>query len=428
MTAGFAAHMPDEQLLDLLLNREEREIRLLSHIPTRLANPGQLAQRAKDWALRDVQLNAELPTYSIAGQRAASSSSRPYVGRELPTAVKRPLPGAAPEPALSEPALSEPRHFLTGFTLGREISDKYEHTFARETWWHERYYLRLSYHVGAGIGLRMPFQVKADIRDEAAPLPARLTGANRLPLRPGMAASDRRAPETAPSNVSANLKRQVSVAIKPEDLKDAWSAVGLDQGKYFQGREFVLEFDAGCSLKVAIPGPNPPPLKCPTTSVQESQDILPAIGQNTERLGPVWIVDGQVWGLGVNAGIGGAYLDLGLAANLTDGRFSLQISPFTGNRIEGPSGSDLIFTSGSPLSFSLLPQSGGTPAGFVLEKPRYQVTAEISPAVRGRVNIDLGLYEFNKTVGPFILDMVSLDQTFELSHHEGTVARHRFPL
>lgn len=423
VTAGFAAHMQDEQLLDLLLNHGERDIRLLSHIPTRLVDPKLLAQSAKDWALRDIQLNAEMPIYSIVPQGTPSSPSRPYEGRELPAVVKRPLPVSAPDPALSEP-----RHFLTGVTLGREIRDKYEYTFARESWWHDRYYLRLSYHVGAGIGLRMPFQVRAETSGVATALPPRIAGDNRLSPRPGMGTLNRPTPASVPSNVSANRKREVSVVIRPEDLKDAWSAVGLDQGKYFEGREFVLEFNAGCSLKVSIPGPNPPPLKCPTPSVQESQDILPAIGQDNTQLGPVWIVDGQVWGLGVNAGIGGAYLDLGLAANLTNGRFTMQISPFPGNQIEGLSGPDLVFSSGNPQRFSLLAQTGDTPSGFVLEKPRYQVTAAISPAARGRVNIDLGIYEFNKTVGPFILDMVRLEQEFELGRHDGTVAKHRFPL
>lgn len=422
VTAGFAAHMQDEQLLDLLLNHGERDIRLLSHIPTRLADPKQLAQRAKDWGLRDIQLSAEMPIYSIVPQGTDSSPSRPYEGRELPAVVKRPLPGPAPDPALSEP-----RHFLTGFTLGREISDKYEYTFANGSWWHDRYYLRLSYHVGAGIGLRMPFQVRAETRDAATTLPPRIAGDNRLSQRAGMGIPNRPAPALAPSNVSANRKREISVEISPEDLKDAWAAVGLDQGKYFQGREFVLEFDAGCGLKAVIPGPDIK-LKCPTPSVHESQDILPAIGQDNRQLGPVWVVDGQVWGLGVNAGIGGAYLDLGVAANLSNGRFTMQISPFPGSQIEGLSGPNLVFSSGNPQRFTLLTQTGNTPSGFVLENPRYQVTAAISPAARGRVNIDLGIYEFNKTVGPFILDMVSLEQEFELGRHDGTVVKHRFPL
>ncbi|HRH81572.1 MAG TPA: hypothetical protein PLW81_11055 [Thiobacillaceae bacterium] len=422
VAARAAAQLSDEELLDLILNYQEREIRLLSHLPTQLADPRQLGQRAQNWDQQDIQLSTALPAYTVSGRPGAASPSLVYAGPRPPAHAV----AAAPGPAQT---LAESRHFLTGFTLGREISDKYEYTFAKGNWWHDRYYLRLSYHVGAGIGLRAPFQVRVEAKEEPVVQPAQpaITPAKPTSIPAGLALANKPKPAAGPTQLSVATHRRVKVSVAPEDLTQAWQGVGLDKSRYFDGREFVLQFGAGCGLKASIPGPNVD-LKCPTPQVNASQDIVPVIGTESTSLPFFTVVPGEVSRLGVSFGISNAWLDLGLASKLNNGRIKLRVSPFQGSQIQNLAGPDLLFDSRAPLSFILTPLSGGTQAGFTLDNPRYRMNAEFSPGVQGRVNLDLGIYEFNKTVGPFILDILSVEQELELGHHEDTVAQHRFQL
>ena len=68
-------------------------------------------------------------------------------------------------------------------------------------------------------------------------------------------------------------------------------------------------------------------------------------------------------------------------------------------------------------------QVPGRRAGFPAGPPRYAFRLEIVPRMRVRVSVDLGIYEFNRTVGPYNIDFLSIGQGFQVGHHVGTVPR-----
>ncbi len=378
VTAGEARTFDDARLLDLALNQGEREVQLVSVIPTQLSDA--------DFKPRVLQRQQE-------GLRFVAPLPRPAPGK-----VEAPAP-AVPPHAIGlkqvSPATAQfpPRYFLTGFTIGREFSDKYEYTFANESWWHDRYYLQLSYHFGAGFGLRFPFSVAVKAE-----------------------------------NAGGAARRNISLSVAPVNVNSAgepaYPLVGLDRGKYFKGKEFVLEVSAGCRFYASIPGPNVN-LNCPSIDERQSRDIDPVIGAARTKLGDLWL-RGEATGLGISAWVGKAVIDLGVGADVTDGRIGLHVAALPDSELQGLGSPDLVLASTSPVRFSVGPRAGAAPFGFVVDRPRYHFRVTIYPEIQARVSVDLGVYEFKETIGPYRIDSLSVAAGFQMPHHAGTVSSHRY--
>jgi len=250
----------------------------------------------------------------------------------------------------------------------------------------------------------------------------RITG-RQLPTHGGQVACQKGMNCGSKANAIKNANITMSVA--PINVNStgqpAYSAVGLPQSKYYDGKEFVLHFSAGCNFKASIPGPDIN-ISCPTIEQDYSRQINPVIGNARTELGALWI-NGEALGLGVNVWAGKASIDFGIQANITNGQIGMIAEGFNGTKIRGSQTSIFKFNSTTPISFDVKNTNGG--AAFQLTKPSYGFDLELLPVTRIKLNLDLGVYELNKTLGPYSIDALSLTlASFSLPHHEGTVKSH----
>jgi len=370
-TVGQAKSMSDEQLVGLLLNGDTRTIRHVSIVPRKATPPGKVSPGTRTFG------------------------ATPMVG--APTAGLAPLPTQTKSgmEVWHGPATAHDReYFLTGGTLGDEISDTWEYTFAAESWWHDRYFVRVDYNLGFGFGLRAPFSVDVSQRS---------TGANT---------------------------RAVAMKVAPVDVDSAglpaYPEVGLSKDYYYGGNEFVLEFDASCHLKVSIPGPDINKA-CPKISKDYSRDIDPVIGSDASEI-KTWWLNGSVTGLGVTVSAASASVDIGLGADVTNGKVGMTVTPLASSQIQGLQAGPVWFTNRDALPFEVKRTAATAEAGFKIHEPRYAFDVRLRPKLRAKVGVDVGIYENDWTLGPWALDFLAVSASFQLEHHARTVAAHEYPL
>ncbi len=376
VTAAQASSMTDEELFDLLINTGARTIHQISVVP---------------------RLNIKADAVDVAGLRGfggklVAAAVDPGLVVQLPA---NPGPKLNPADVMGGASKTFPReYFLTGFTYGREIEDSWEYTFADSTWLTDRYYVRIEYHLGLGFGVRAPFSV--DVK----------------------------------ATSSGTDTRRVELAVAPVNVDTtgapAYQAVGLPGNKTFDGREFVLEFKAGCRLYVSIPGPNIDK-KCPTLDLSYSRDINPVIGNESSNIGDWWL-DGNVTGLALSLAAASVSLDVGLGADVTNGVIGMRASALPGSGFSGWSAGTFALNNRNPLVFTATRTPGTTTAGFRLDQPTYGFDIRVMPKLRAKVKVDVAVYEKTWTLGPWNLGFLSIARNFQLSHHAGTVALHDYPL
>lgn len=375
VTAAQAQQMTDEQLLDLLLNSDARTIQQVSILP-RQPVKGSLGLD---------QFGSKL--------EVATPATGLGVWEQGPalTPVKPGPKGQFDQTAINGKIFPR-KYFLTGFTYGREIEDSWEYTFAGETWLTDRYYVRVAYHLGLGFGVRAPFSV--DVK-------------------------------SIPSGTDG---RKIEMSVAPVDVDTngapAYQAVGLPANKTFDGKEFVLEFKASCSLYVSIPGPNVDK-KCPSIDVGYSRDINPVIGSESSSIGDWWL-NGSVTGLTASVAVASVSLDVGLGADVTNGRVGMRLAALPGSGFTGVTPGALSFTQRSPITFNVTRTPNTAGAGFRLEQPTYGFDIRVMPKLRARVNVDVAIYENTWTLGPYALDFLAISRSFQLTRHDGTVANHDY--
>lgn len=472
-TAQQMLAMGDQRLLEFLLNSDNRKVRLVSVLPTRVYN--------KQTSLNLWSTNTKLKVSKFERPKARVLPLYTAIPK-TPQSTNRPRNQVFPT-----------KYFLTGYTIGREIQDEFEIEFARETLFTDRYFVRFSYNFSVGFGLRFPFSVSVTSEaTDGRPGGLQVAGSNFGNIA-GQSAGNTRSTQPRGTNRRANTGRQqsssaprrantivpsrrgtdpnatnigtsnssgstrgvasqqrptlggqvvcggnncgsrergvksakITMSVTPIDVNSngfpAYGAVGLPQSKYFGGKEFVLEFSAGCEFEASLPGPADININCPTVSKDYSRQIKPVIGSAKAKLGALWI-DGTALGLAVDVWAGKASIDFGIQANLTDGRIGMTAKGFNGTTIRGTQNSTLKFNSPAPISFDVKNTSGTT--AFQLTDPSYGFDLEILPVARIKLNLDLGVYELKKTLGPYGIDALSLSLGFTLPRHEGTVNSH----
>ncbi|HWB78895.1 MAG TPA: hypothetical protein VG755_28230 [Nannocystaceae bacterium] len=367
VTAGEAAAMNDEQLLDLLLNGEGRTIHHVSIVPRVALPPG----------IKPV----------LGALDAALAAGAADTG--LGTGYKF-NPGAVATEALGGGRTFATDYFLTGFTYGKELEDSWEYTIAGATWLTDRYYIHLGYHLSLGFGVRAPFSVA--VKSSGTP-----------------------------------TNKQVSLAVEPVNVDEqgspAYGAVGLPQNKYFDGKEFVLQFTAGCELYVSIPGPNIDK-RCPSIDKSWSRDINPVIGSESSAIADWWL-DGSITGLQLNLAAVKATLDVGLGADVTNGKIGVTMTGIDGAAL-GNGGGAVMMDSRAARVFTMTRAAEATGAKLRLEDPRYAFDLRLRPKLRGKIDLDVSIYEHQWILGPFPLDFLAVAKTFNLTRHDGTVANHDY--
>lgn len=367
VTAGEAAAMNDEQLLDLLLNGEGRTIHHVSIVPRSALPPG----------IKPV----------LGALDAALSTGATDTG--LGTGYKF-NPGAIGAGGFEGGRAFAKDYFLTGFTYGKELEDSWEYTIAGATWLTDRYYIHLGYHLSLGFGVRAPFSV-------------------------------------AVKSTGSATSKQVSLAVEPVNVDEqgspAYPAVGLPQNKYFDGKEFVLQFTAGCELYVSIPGPNIDK-RCPSIDKSWSRDIDPVIGSESSAIADWWL-DGSMTGLQLNLAAVKATLDVGLGADVTNGKIGVTLTGLDGAAF-GSGGGAVMLDSRAARVFTMTRAADATGAKLRLEAPRYAFDLRLRPKLRGKIDLDVSIYEHQWILGPFPLDFLAIAKSFTLTQHDGTVGSHDY--
>jgi hypothetical protein len=367
LTAKQAMDMDDKTLLGALLNTDTRTIHHTSIIPRISNEPTPTPGLGKlDTALVPSAADTGLLQQQSVNDSGVSPADVAQVGGTKEFAT---------------------RYFLTGFTYGRQIEDAWEYTLAGETWLTDRYYVRLAYHLSFGFGVRAPFSI-------------------------GVKSS------------GGGNSRRVDVSVAPIDVDStgspAYQAVGLPANKTFEGKEFVLEFKAGCSFYASVPGPNVDK-KCPSIDKGYSRDVNPVIGAESSAIHDWWL-DGTVTGLSLNFAVVKASIDLGVGADITNGKIRMRATGTNGATV---SMGALSFNSRSAIGFDVT-SGGQSNPGLRLDDPRYGFDLRLRPKIRGKIDIDVAVYERQFIVGPYPLDFLAIARSFELSHHSGTVANHDY--
>lgn len=384
VTAAQALKMDDAQLLDLMLNySSERETHAVSVVPLRLQS-SQVLQGVRLWEQRGTEIGAPLPFIAPAATPKAARLV------PLPGRMERvPMPPVAEMRPVEGMAVAWPtRYLLTGYSFGRQIDEAWEHTFAKKSWWHDRYYVRLSYHVAAAFGIRFPLSLS--VKSSAS---------------------------------QAGAEQSVSLAVAPVDAPangdPVYSAVRLPQEKYFKGKEFVFDFGASATLMASIPGPNVSYKFVMVPGYTKQTDLLPPLAGQRATMAEEWF-PGEATGLSLSVLVGKAAIDLGVAADVTNGKYTLQLAPLDGTSLSGLPPGEVGFSSSQPVQFKVA-RAGSGPYGFMVSQARYHGNLVIVPQARARVGIDLGIYEWKDTIGPLRLDSLAFGMDFELPPHEGTI-------
>lgn len=378
ITAAQASAMDDRRLLDFVLNGEEQNIRFVSIIPLKLS-PDDITARV------------------LKGDREILKFLAPLAPRGD---LRFPTVDATPDkPAAGTGTVSfAKKYFLTGSFAGREYGDEYERTLASANWWHDRYYLQVSWHLSYALGWRWPFEIAVN-SDALAFDGARFSRTRYVNL------------SVAPVNVAA-------------DGTPAYPAVGLPTSKYFQGKEFVLEASGGCGFYASIPGPNID-VNCPSKSFDYSRSFNPVIGAAQSNFGTIYVSGGP----SLSVGFGSVYVDLGLAAVANQGRIGMRVAAATGTTLDVGNPAQMTFTSSAAQRITLSPATDTqSTVGFVLDTPTWPIHMDFTPKVRVRVNVDLGFYEYDNTIGPYTIDALAFGGTTMLVRHPGTVSSHTYTL
>jgi hypothetical protein len=108
-----------------------------------------------------------------------------------------------------------------------------------------------------------------------------------------------------------------------------------------------------------------------------------------------WWLTGSETGLKLDYAIASASLDLGVGADVTNGKVGMRFAPLTSSSLTSLAAGSHFFTSRSPVSFGVTRSAGANAAGFRVDQPRYGFDLRFTPS-------------------------------FRLSHHAGTVDKHDF--
>jgi hypothetical protein len=370
VTAKDALALSDDQLLDVLLNSDDRTIHHVSVVPRQPIAPG-----------------GKLPIGDFA------TKLEPVVSDSgLVSPPADPIgPGGKGVDIFGTAHDYPTKYFLTGFTYGRTIDDFWEYTIADSTWLTDRYYIKVSWHLSFGFGVRAPFSVAVKSNGTSTSQTVQLS--------------------VAPVDVDANGN-------------PAYPAVGLPANQTFGGKEFVLELTASCGLYVSIPGPNFDK-KCPLLGKSFSRDIDPVIGDGVSNIKDWWI-EGKDTGLALDFAVAGASIDIGVGADVKNGKIGVRATPLGQATFSGMSAGSLTFTSTAARQWKVNRPVGASGAGLRLDTPRYGFDLALTPKLRAKIDVDVAIYENSWIIGPYPLDFLSISQSFQLARHAGTVEKHDF--
>lgn len=284
----------------------------------------------------------------------------------------------APDADVTVTQQLEPLKFLTGFTLGREY--EWQKRIEATIPWclvgcEETYFAEAYAGFGAGLGLRLPFEVSGTYTYK------RVKGVETATFRPVF------------KTVNADT--------------NFYSAVGLPANQHFQGQELLAKFGAWAGLRVdlpvvgyvplGIPKENPlgvdftadlpgdlkggqftPPMPCPPNSGQACPPG-PSATKNFENF--------DLTGGIANIGIAGAKVFPFVRVNLVSDALTVKLVDVVDNN------SVRTISAVAPPQDYALKISGSTKTSrFKLVEPNYALGMKLTPGITARLFVDLAVW------------------------------------
>ena len=285
-------------------------------------------------------------------------------------------------------------YFLTGHTVYRTYSDEW--SYEKTAVWHPRIFVSFSYTFNAGFGVRAPFSIDVDY-------------------------------------VSGNSDETiVAVSVDPVSLDVAAGKVGLPADAYFDGKEFVLELNFDCELTASIAGLGGS-VDCDdiySIDTNFSQDFNPVIGDEIRNIHDWFLWEDGESPLRRELANGAIYgeVNLGIGADIVDGRVGVQIDAGSNTDISGVADGDTTWFDNRAAQYVTINRNSviGS-SSFEVSNPEYAFDVAVRPKVKFTAGVDTTVYE-NSWSFTAPLDFLGFSVGFGLDHHDDTVESHDYEL
>jgi hypothetical protein len=291
----------------------------------------------------------------------------------------------------AEGALEISESFLAGFTLGQEF--KWE-----RRWNFSCGFLRLTYTVGYGFGLRIPLKLEGNLS------PTRIV-------------------RSSADDPGRNLNLTLRASALDAD-ENYYRRVGVPQTQLFGGQEFVLEAGARFSYKLYALGKDWVKGSMDDGAFSQSCDFTPPIGTTPRELFSIDIPP-EVTQTNLPAGPLNGYLQLGFVM-LGSGKALSQTTLIADNATIVQKSLQMPNSNIITEALHLQPLSPGAPGsiqeqkyGVRIDAPQYFLT--LQPTARVRVGISISAGKLKRSVNTDWINVVSLNLgQIMLQPHAGT--------
>ncbi|MDO9226361.1 MAG: hypothetical protein Q8M09_11700 [Pseudomonadota bacterium] len=278
--------------------------------------------------------------------------------------------------------------FLAGFTLGQEL--KWE-----RKWKFNVGFLRLTYSMGYGVGLRIPLRLEGSL----------------TPI-----SIERSAPDDPGHDLTLQL-RATAFNAGPE----YYLAAGLDPTQVFDGNEFVLEVGSSLNYKLYLLGKDRAKGTLPSPSLVQSRDFTPPLGGTAREIFPTIAIPPELTNTTLELGALRGDLTLGFSLR-GDGAALSQVSLLVDDAPREVRPLPLRDTGGITETLRLHPLAAGVQRqryGLRIAAPQYQMNLSVVPQLQ--VGMDIGVGEFRRGIRTDWFDLIShpLGQ-ITLPPHAGT--------
>ncbi|WP_370337932.1 hypothetical protein [Parvularcula marina] len=316
--------------------------------------------------------------------------------------------------------------FLTGSHTGRDVFERIELTFARETAYTKRFFIRTQSSIRYGLAFRMPLQVNATSR----PAPS---SDGRIPLERQMTV------------LAAGALPGGADGITADEL---YGAAGIPAG-YRTSDQYIYSSVISCTVHASIPtrkrdGSCVPPNDKDLRSLPTQSESEIDLGRTTfaELDGAPGIAE-SLTSSGVSAKI-----SLGMNGHVSiPGTGSLSFRDDETSRLysldedgtpvpdSDPTSAPYKFRTGTgPAQLRLSPKGSSPQAqaenavfmNLTLAEPRYDLSFNASPKSAVQLHLALDVLEMNVRLGPFTIDSLATPTGTRLDHVDGTVRAYDF--
>ncbi len=291
--------------------------------------------------------------------------------------------------------ISEP--FLAGFTLGQEFK------------WERRWnfgcgFLRLTYTVGYGFGLRIPLKLEGSLT------PTRIV---------------RSAVEDPGRDLALSLR-----AVALDGDENYYRSAGIPTTQLFGGQEFVLEAGARFSYKLYALGKDWVKGSLDDGAFSRSCDFTPPLGGSSRELLSIDIPP-EITGTTLSAGALKGYLQLGFAM-FGSGTALSQATLLADSTTVAQKSLPMPNSGSITEALRLQPLSAGAPGtvlqqkyGLRIDAPQYFLT--LQPTARVRVGMAISAGRLKRSVNTDWINVVRLNVgQIKLSPHAGTRASYEW--